>query len=154
MGECTVTKTELSKHRSYKQAKWESLQEHLQVKLLFPYRVQIPKNCFCPLLRFTHLNSYIWIAGPSLVFGLQTLSTHHWKGKEKGYHCHVIRQCTPTSCEAAAQNGQRNRDIAHKSLPPQLVVHYSAWSRIFSTCYMHTKQKETQVRGALALHPI
>lgn len=62
---------------------WESFSEHLQVKLLFPYRVQIPKDRFCPLLCFTHLNSYIWITGPSLVFGLQTLSTYHWKKKRR-----------------------------------------------------------------------
>lgn len=143
-------KTQLPKHRLYKQEKWswESLYEHLQVKLLFPNRVQISKNGFCPLLCFTHLNSYIRITGPSFVFGLQTLSTQHWKEKRR---VTTITQCVHTPREAAAQKGQRNRNITHEGFSdePQLVAHYSTWNRSNSTCCLYMEQKETQDRETL-----
>lgn len=144
--ECFLTeKTQLPKHRLYKQAKWswESFYEHLQVKLLFPNRVQISKNRFCPLLCFTHLNGYIRITGPSFVFGLQTLSTQHWKEK-RGVT--TITQRVHTPCEAAARKGQKNRNITHESFSdePQLMVHYNAWSRSnFHLLPVHGAERDT-----------
>lgn len=104
----------------------------------------------------------------SLFYPLEQLHTDHWtqsclwpadpehtplEGEKKGYHHHAIRQCVHTPPEAAAQNGQRNRNITHESSSdePQLVVHYSAWRRSISACYLDTDQKETQVRELLPL---
>ena len=47
-------------------------------KLLVPFRIQFLGNGFCTFLCFSNLYCYIWIAGPSLIFGNETLSTYNW----------------------------------------------------------------------------
>lgn len=149
-------KTQLSKLKSYKQVtwSWESLSEHLQVKLLFPYRVQIPKDCFCPLLRFTHLNSYIRITGPRLVFGLQTLSTHHWKENR--------RVTTTLQQDHVSEHHLKYQLIMPRetgtSLMTAFLMSCSSWCTTVpamgisapATC-MCTQQKDTEVREVLPL---
>lgn len=157
MWECILReKTQLSKHKSYRQVTWgwESLSEHLQVKLLFPYRVQIPKDRFCPLLCFTHLNSHVWITGPSLVFGLQTLSTHHWKEKRR---VTITLQQESVSDRHVKQQLITARETGISLMRAFLMSLSSTCTTVPAigasppaTC-MCTQQKDTEVRDALPL---
>lgn len=49
----------------------------LQMELLFPNRIQVPKNSLGTLLGFAHLHSHVRVTGSCLVLGLQALGTHH-----------------------------------------------------------------------------
>lgn len=95
----------------------------------------------------------------SLFYPLEQSRMDHWtqsclwpadpehtplKGKEKGYHHPATRECVWPPREAAAHNGQRNRNITHESISdePQLNVHHSACNRGISTCYLYVHSAE------------
>ena len=46
---------------------------HLQVELLVPDRIEVPRHRLGSLLGLADLNRYVWIAGSRFVFGNQAL---------------------------------------------------------------------------------
>lgn len=105
-------------------------------------------------------DSQKWFLSSSSFYPLEQLRTDRWiqsclwpadpehiplEGKREGLPLPCSKTMCPHIMWSGSSDGQRNRDIAHESFPPQLMVHSSAWSRIFSTCYMYTKQQETQI---------